>query len=306
MVWPYEKVDPYDLFQLLRVNPRITGAEVSRISKVYRTTGEKWLNAAFENLIISYPMFRRKSFLNFRDYFYFVKVTNPLESYERIKKMENISYCSVQAGPFNLQIVSSEKIDPPGDIVLSGPRSDYFVSVPPNCTFRMSFQNILEKLENIDTYEETPSPLVYHDEVFPNWDSGMETIYRELRMDMRKPFKYLVVKKGVYSDKIMEWLKNRDQFGSTIVMFYPEGLKSYEETKFYVQTDHDSILIDLFSTLPTSSTFYRVDNVLVMKVALPFSAENRKIVDESLTKLMEKGIVHEYTYTIDRYYYRVD
>ena len=304
-VWPY-KVDTYELFQLISENPRMRKKDISYIYNVNEKTGANWWNEAIGRGIIRPPIFRRKSFLNFREYFYYLNVEDPHEMYSKLKKNKNLMFFSVQSGFSNFQIVSPDKLNFK-ETVISGARSDFYVSTPRRCSFDDSVSLIQDKLKDIEAIKESPSPLVYHDEVF-EWDELNEKIYKELFNDFRKSYRAILRKTGAYSNKILRWLRSCDKFGQTIVMYFPNGLGAYQPTTYVVETEHDSLLIELFSCFPVPTVFFRIEKYLLFKVYLPFSLEGdppyRAIPYIVLNFLKKRKLVLNYTNSIDQYYYR--
>lgn len=303
--WPY-RVDTYDLFRLVLEEPRIPKNAISGRFKVKNPkTGELWWNKAVEKRIIIPPVFRRNSYLNFREHFYFLNVRDPHKLYEALQyTSEDIIYFSVQTGFANFQIISKKPIDPKGDTILEGERSDYFVSIPPKGTFESSLLNIEKKLVNLDPSVNCTSPLVYHDSVFEKWDEMSERIYENLCNDLRKPFAQVLKSAHTYSDKVMKWIRSRDEFGQTITMYFPLGEGAYQLSLYAVETVYDSLLINLFSLLPSSSIFYRLGSTVMMCVYLPFTFEGRYIVRKVLSLLQEKELVKGYTNSVVEYGYR--
>jgi len=265
-LWPY-KVDTYELFQLIFENPRMRKKEISKLYNVNEKTGAKWWNEAIQRGIIRPPIFRRKAFLNFKEYFYYLNVEDPHELYLRLKENPDMLFFSVQSGFSNFQIVSDVKLNF-RDVIVSGVRSDYYVTTPRRCSFDDSVSLVLNELK--EKINLSPSPLIYHDEVF-KWDELNEKIYRELYNDFRKSYRTILRNTGVYQNKILHWLRNCKQFGQTIVMYFPHGLSAYQPTTFLVETDHDSLLIELFSCFPVPTVFFRIHDYLLFKVYLPFS-----------------------------------
>ncbi|MBU7025400.1 MAG: hypothetical protein HXS48_00545 [Theionarchaea archaeon] len=219
---------------------------------------------------------------------------------------EDIIHFSVQTGFCNFQIVSNKKIHPEGEIILSGARSDYFLSTPEKTTFEDSLTTIERKLSSLERIEGHPSPLVYHESVYEDWDEFDEKIYLEFSRNMRKPFKLVLKKTGAKRDQISDWMKRRDQFGHTIVMYFPLGLNSYQPTIYCIDTCFDSLLIDFFSSLPVPTVFYRIGEKLMVKVYLQNnSLEGKYISNKVLSKLRKKELVEGYTSSIVQYYYRL-
>lgn len=306
-LWKHRK-DPYEIYQVVLQNPRIPQIELARIFHVNRKTANKWWHSAVDNRIIIPPIFRRKSFLNFREYFYFIRVDNPHSLYENLQDSKDITYYSVQTGFANFQIIAKKPLSLESDVILSGERSDYFVSTPPNCTFEKSIAFMEEKLKNLDTYENESTPLVYHAEDFNPWDELDEVIFQRLCNNLRSSFTDIIETTGAYSDKIMDWFRNREKFGHDVVMFFPRGESSYQLSLFCIDTEKetDSILIDIFSKLPTSSVFYRIEEKLMMSIYLPFlsGGGGRFIVRKTLDILQKKELVKSYTNSIVEYGFR--
>jgi hypothetical protein len=181
--WPYS-VNPYDMFLMLKKNPRITKTLMARKYRVTNKTAAQWFDAALEKKILLLPEFRRKAFLNFREYFYYLNVKDPHEQYEKLITQEStlkddILHFSVHTGFCNFQIVSNKKIDTPGKTVHAGDRSDYLISTPKNIEFEESLNTIKRKLSSLQDLELDPSPLVYHDVLYTPWSESFEKIYSE-------------------------------------------------------------------------------------------------------------------------------
>jgi hypothetical protein len=278
--------------------------QLARKLKVNPKTAEIWWNNALKKQIIMIPRFRRKSFLNFREYIYFLKVKDPQESYEQCIKDKNLVYFSVHTGFCNFEMISRRPIDPEGEIVLSGPRSDYHVTIPPDNTFQEAGERIVRKLNMIDHLEPKESPLLFREQKYELWDYKDERLYEEFCNDLRKPLTHVMKKTSTYSDKIMNWFRTRNQFGHTITMFFPQGLHSYMPVTYALETEFDSVLIHLFSELPTPCVFYRIDSTLMMSIYLPFTLEERILIRKVFSILQKKELVKKYTNSIEEYFYR--
>lgn len=307
--WPY-KVDHYDLFTLLVSNPRIPKIRISKHFGVNAKTGELWLEAAVRKRVLIPPVVRKRSFVNLREYFTFLRTRNPHEVYEGLKGRPDISYFSVQTGFANLQIISKNPLEFNKDTVLSGPRSDYYVTIPQRISTESSVKQIEKKTRSITTdgekFSRILSPLIFHDTAY-DWDELDELFYRELSDDLRKPLGRVLKKTGSYRNRMWNWIKTRDIFGQTIIMYFPQGESSYLLSQYYIDTNYDSLMIDIFSSLPTSTVFYRVGDRLIVNLYLPFLANSEKprsIVKETLEVLCKKELVQGYTNSIVEYHYR--
>jgi hypothetical protein len=305
--WPYSG-NPYEIFSILEENPRIPKTQIARRFRVNPKTAELWYDAAIKKRIIIPPVFRRKSYKNFREYFYFVKTKDPHSLYKELQNWEDIMYMSVHTGFPDFQIIARRPLSLDYDIALSGERSDYYVSTPKDHTFVDAIQNILDKLSDLKKIKEFPSPLMIREEDYVEWDDKDESIFNALTNNVRKPWIQVLKESGAYKDKIMKWFRRRNEFGDTHIMFFPQGESSYQLSLFMVETEYDWLLIDIFSELPTSSVFYRLRNKLMMGIYLPFlpSQGGRFIVRKVLSVLQKKELVTDCTNSIVEYYFRPD
>ncbi len=307
--WPYS-VDTYDLFLLLKKNPRITKHTIAKNFHVNDKTAASWLDACFKKKILLTPEFRKKAFINFREYFYYLNVRDPHRVYEKLIDHENeirddIIHFSVQTGFCNFQIVSNKELDFSEEITHSGARSDYFISAPKNVTFRESIEIIRGKLSAIETIKVKSSPLVYHDSLYKGWNETSEKIYMEFSENLRKSFKAVLKNTGATRNTILDWIKKRNRFGHTILMYFPDGLSAYQPTVYCLETDHDYLLIDIFSSLPVPAVFFRIGEKLMMKIYLKNdSLEGKYISFKVMSDLRKKELVKDYTNSVVQYYYR--
>lgn len=279
---------------------------MAKYFNINQKTADLWWKNIIEKRIIIPPVFRRKSFANFREYFYFIRSEDPHLLYETLKESKDITYYSVHTGFADLQLISENLLSPDVDVVLWGERSNYHVSIPPDCTFEEAIKRIEKKLLNLEEIKPYPSPLLYQKRAYGPWDDIDEAIYRELTNNIRKPFTHIIRSTNAYSDKIMKWFHDRHKFGHTITMFFPQGEGSYQLSIFSIDTKNDWLVIDLFSELPTSTIFYRLNKKLMMSIYLPFlpSKGARFIVRKVLSYLQKKELVAGYTNSIVEYYYR--
>ena len=296
--------DFYGLFSYVNSDPRISLSEIGRQMGIDRRTATAWWKLAVENRIIIPPILRKKSFLNFREYVYFLKVKDPHKLFKKLMDNKDITYYTVQTGFSNFAITAKKEIDPPGEIIFSGQRSDWLVSVPPACTYEQAAQRISQKLDNIIDDDPQPSPLMYHDTVYEPWDEKDEVIYEELHDNMRKPFLPIMKTHTIYSDKIMNWIKERDTFGQTFTFYYPEGEGAYLPVMYAMKTEYDSLIIDLFSQLPVTSVFYRLRDLFFMTLYIPFPLFARSLVRMVLSRLQESGLIEDYDNAIIEYHFR--
>lgn len=303
--WPHN-IDPHDIYTLVVPDPRIPITRMARILKVNAKTAEVWWRNAVKKRIIIPPILRRKSFLNFREHFYFIRTEDPHESFQKMRSMQEVVYCTVQTGFSDMQIVSRVPLNLKEEIILAGERSDYFVSTPKNHTFEKANRVIDKRLRVIDDFQPLSSPLIFRETTYSPWDDLDEAIYLSLSGNLRKPWAHVLKESGAYNDKIIKWFRNRDEFGHTITMYFPEGENAYQPSVFAVETENDRVMIDLFSELPTSSVFYRLDRYVIMILSLSHPLVAKSMVRRVLSCLQKKELIGKYINSVIEYYHRED
>ena len=89
-------------------------------------------------------------------------------------------------------------------------------------------------------------------------------------------------------------------------MYFPEGERAYQCMLFAVETEYDSLLLDLFSELPTSAVFCKVDRFVLMALYIPFLYIAQSMIRRVLSYLQKKELIHRYINSIIEYSYRPD
>lgn len=287
--------DYHGILALLYENPRIAKRRIAEILGINEKTAADWLDIAFRHRIIIPPVLRRRAFLNFGEHLYFLRVDDPYETFERLRKSKDITYYAVLTGFANFEIIANGPIDPPGEIVFSGRRSDYFVPPPPKVGFDESVVNLRKQLSYLRRPRTKDSPLMYHDTVYEPWDEEDELLYWEFKDDVRlKKLTWVMKETLISSTKVLGWFRRMKDFGTVITMFFPGGEEAYLPAIFVIKTEYDQVLIDLFSKLPASTVFYRLNDYLVMILYLPFSAAVTMFVREALNKMRRERLIEAY------------
>ncbi len=223
-----------------------------------------------------------------------------------MKSKKEVMYCTVQSGFADMQIISKAPLNLEEEVILSGERSDYYVSTPKDQMFEKANQIMERKLKTIDDFEPTPSPLTLRKEPYSQWDDLDEAIYLSLTNDLRKPWAHVLKESGAYNDKIINWFRTRDQFGHTITMYFPNGESTYQCMLFAIETKNDSLLMDLFSELPTSVVFCRLEDFVLMTLYIPFLYIAQSMVRRILSLLQKMELIDSYINSIIEYSYRPD
>lgn len=90
---------------------------------------------------------------------------------------------------------------------------------------------------------------------------------REFKYDLRKLLEPLVKEKyHVWSGNAIEWLERPQQYCTIFSCYFSLTVNVYDPYSYVFETDHEDLIIDLFSEPPTRCWFQRVSGTLIAHV----------------------------------------
>jgi len=305
----------YIIYRLLDENPRVFPSAISKVIRIRPKTAGNRVREAFDEGYISEPNVRKNSYLPFVEYVYFVRCEDSLEQYLKFSEDERIVYHAVMDGFANLWVISKEEIDIEGDVLISGPRSDYHVAFAPNHSWKTAVKIMEEKVEKFDPDKYGPKGIIQtHWDETVEWDEKDEILYRYFKYDLRKPVDPVRKKHRINTVKFKDCLKKLPEYCTVYTRYFPEGILGYDSYIFVFETDYEDFIIDLFSELPTTSMFFRVSNKLILLAYIQKqflrNGDNRPISDVSelhipllIRNLLKKGIIKSEGHAIVNYHW---
>lgn len=252
-----KKIHYRKIYDLLWKDFRITYKDMSKLLGLARNTVRSRLQEALEMQYLIYPQIRRRSY--FGEYVYIVRVDDAFETYMEYKKNDNIVYHAVLGGYANMWIISQGKIDIDGEILLSGPRSDYHVAYAPNWPWDTSMGHMRSKIDEFNPQSYQPQHIIgtHWGESLDFWDAEHEILFRNLKYNARKKFTRILKKNLISRSKFYTFLHNLNKACIVFTRFFPKGMASYDPYLFVFETDFEDFIIELFSLLPTGSFFFK-------------------------------------------------
>ena len=259
------------------------------------------MKEAFEKLYISRPDVRKKSFKNLKEYMYFIRCEGPEKLYLKYREDPNVTYHAQTIGFCDLWVISKKKMDIDGNIILEGYRSDYHVSYAPDHPWETGLQNMRKMVDDFSPDNYTPRGIIKtHFNKKIEWDEEDETLFGYFKYNLRRKFSPIFDKHKIHSNRIYRFLENLPDCCNVATHYYPETLSAYDPYLFMFETDYEDFIIDLFSELPTSASFFRISNKLVSLFYIPKQlirnsdlqiASNKLYVPLMVIELLKKGII---------------
>ena len=137
------------IYEALWTAPRIYLESLGLMIGVEWRTARKRLKKAHEQQIIRGPEIRKRSYGNLGEYMYFITSKDPESEYLRYREDPRVSYHALVIGFCDLWLISKEKIEIEGNVILEGYRSDYYMSYAPDHSWEKAL-GIMKK--KIDTF----------------------------------------------------------------------------------------------------------------------------------------------------------
>lgn len=295
--------------------PRIYVKDVASILKVDPRTASRRMMEAFNHEYVLPPQIRKRSYSKTKEYIYLVNCKDPLNVYSQYREDMTVVYHAVLSGFANLWIVSKERIDIDGSIMIEGYRSDYHVAYAPNHSWEKAIQIMQEKVKTFDPEDYKPKGIIrtHWDEPL-EWDAEDEQLFRYFKYDLRKPFAPVMRKHLISTTKIYQFLGRLPQCCTVFTRYFPETLSGYEPVLYMFKTDYEDFLIDLFSELPTSSFFFKASDRLVLAGRMERKSLRNLGSDMDdisqlwipllIRDLKEKGVIEEEAHAIFEYHWK--
>jgi hypothetical protein len=268
----------------------------------------KRFEEAYNHQYIVGPQIRKRSYENLKEYVYFVNCEVPERLFIEYRENQNVIYHAKAAGFCDLFVIAKEKMDINGDIVIEGYRSDFYVSYAPDSTWDNALRTMREKVEGFVPSEYVEKNLIKnHLEQSIRWNRDCEILYKYFKYDLRKPIEHVAEDQGVYRWDIYRWFDRLSETCTIFTDYFPDGMLVYDQYLFMFETDYEDFIIELFSELPASTTFFKVSKKLFTYIHIPKGyARNTDFHKASkilylpllILNLLDRGIIKDKEHTI--------
>jgi DNA-binding Lrp family transcriptional regulator len=308
----------YALYRLLHKKPRIEYKEIGEILGIDRRTASIIVKEALEQGYLGGPQCRKKSYRNFLEYVYFVRSPKPEKLYRKLRKDRRIAYQAKMSGFSALWVVASEDIPLDGEIVVKGPRTDYYMSLALDRSWDHAFSTIHSMIEDFDSSTYVPRKYIQeHWDETVEWSDADEILFQEMKYDLRKAVEPLAKEKYHMGCGVAYgWLERLPECCTITVSYYPEKITAYDPYLFMFETEYEDFVVELFSQLPVSTFFFKVADKLfvyfhVKKELIRIDGRNALDFDRLqipllMRELRDRGIITSCSYAIVEYFWEKD
>ena len=239
-----------------------------------------------------------------------------MEVFLKYLEDNNVTYHARMDGFADLMVVSKKKINIE-NTVFEGIPTDYHVSFPPNISWDKSINSIWGKIDKFDIDRYVPLHIIEnHWDEKAKWHKIDEFLYSKLKYNFKKPLFPIIGEYNLYSRDVERWLEKVFKYCDIFTYYYPESASFYESILYMVETDYEDFLIDIFSELPTSSLFFKIEDRLFMHLHIDkrFIRNNDSTISDIsglhvpliIRDLKKKGIIKSYNRAIFASHWRKD
>lgn len=296
------------IYDALYTNPQVPVKDISSLLHINWDAASARFKEAFEYGYILCPQMRKRSYANTKEYVYIANCEEPFQFFEEYIEDPRVIRFSELIGDANLWIISREKIDIEGDILIEGYHSDYHVAYAPNHSWDTALDIMRRKVETFDPHTYEPKRIIEtHWDESIEWDDTFEILYREFKFNIRKKKAPLKRKYNISERKLREWYEKFPEYCTVFTRYFPDRITIHRSYLFIFETDYQDFVIDLFSQFPSSSWFFTVSHSLFVRVDIPaylmLAVDRHKpprLLDiySSMRNLLERGITKNQVHSV--------
>ncbi len=244
--------------------------DISKVLGVGWRPASKRLEEAKRQQIIVGPEGRIFSFKNIPEYVYLFNAEDPDIAYNEYREDPRVVYNAQIAGLCNTFLITKKEIDIKGDIKVQGRRSDFHVSFAPDQSFDQALLNGLKKIEAFSPDSYSPRKYIKnHSDETVKWDENDEKLYNYFKYDLRKKVGPLIKEQHISKDIIYHFLETIEKRCTIFTTYFPESYLNYLSYLYVFETDYEDLIIEIFNELPTTTSFFKVADMLFTFVYAP-------------------------------------
>ena len=299
------------IYEAIWETPRVLVKDLALLLDCTPNAASNRLKEAYDSKYIIGPEIRKKSYENLREYIYFINCKNPELLYTRLRDDPKVVYHAKTSGCYNMWIVAKEKIDIRDEIILEGYRSDYCIPYAPDHSWKTTLGIMEEKISTFEPSTYNPQPILQnHFDEYANWNSEDEILYKYFKYNLRNNIESVMKEYQISAEKVYKFLNNLQTTCTIHTSYYPDSLSAYTHYLFMIETDYEDFIINLFSELPSSVSFFKVSKRLFASTYVPQQVvrnqdlkvtPKRSCIPLLLIDLLEKGIIKFKDYSIVEY-----
>lgn len=284
----------YKIYEQIYENPYLPIDALAQKISQSRNTVSKYLKEMRENAILVGPHLYVNPARNYTQCIGLLTFSDPLSIHRGLNTFPHVIYHALTFGDWNILAVSDEPLD---FSHLTGFENLVYWSRK-GITFspRVSMVDWGQAFEAIHRQiREGPHPHSGSRETLPllTWGSMEWDLYHLFKYDARQKNTPIIRQMKVRYRTLKSWKDTLPGCCSFVTGFYPEGLTSYSQHCFLLETSYPQTVTDIFSLIPTSPLITRVDKGMLVIVHMKFPEGLRDLFC-AIYDMQKMGIIERF------------
>lgn len=281
----------YRIYEQIYDYPTIPLYQITKNTRISRSTVSRYLMEMYENGILKGPMIFLKPNSTNKRYALFCVFDDPYTVYQGLEGFPRVVSRALCSGRWNITAISESLLNFSvlkgfRQCVVQGPKGmTHLPRVP-----LLEWDAAIESIYNQVASPQTPSTLNEHISSI-SWSPDEWTLYHKFKYNIRMQAVSILKSCNIRYEKYQAWNRELDAYSCIQPAFYPRGIEHYFFLDFLFESRYHQQLVSLLGNLPATSIFFSVDTHLLARIPIL----NKKEKDDLFSLIFHLGKKNYFT-----------
>ncbi|MBU7012181.1 MAG: hypothetical protein HXS46_15960 [Theionarchaea archaeon] len=281
----------YKIYEQIYEDPLIPLYQISKNTKVSRSTVSRYVAKMYELSILQGPFISMKPAENYHQYAYFLLVNDPFTVYRRLKGFPGVVSKSLTAGSWNLLVICDRLMDLS---VLSGVRKCILQGVKGVTHLsKVGGLNWDESIQRMKAVVPEEKCTLYEESSELLWKEEEWVLFDQFKYNIREKTMPVLKKVDIRIEQYQKWVSQLHEVSLVQPAFFPLQQKNYFFFDFLFQSDYHKGLANVLGMLPSTSYFFSVGRYLFARLSF-VDKKQRDDLYSLICALQEKGYITQW------------
>ena len=257
----------YQIFEQIYSNPNVPLCEISQKTGLARNTVSKYTKEMYTRNVLVGPYLALKPALNYQEYVYLMRVTEPFSVVDRLKEDSHVVYYAVTFGDWNIMVITDEVGDfsqvPVESVVYQGVKGYCYTPKVGLNNWNESFRRMHEEIAsfNGDPHKERRNASLLE------WGEDQWKLCYAFKNNVRRKVIPTLKKIKVGYETYAKWMNTLKDHCTIHTGFYPEGYHTYMNYCFLVRSEYELMVKSLAALLPVTPFVAEIGNQMLVMIS---------------------------------------
>jgi hypothetical protein len=282
----------------ISINPAVQGKVIAQKVDLSRNTVSKHLKRMYERHILVGPWISLMPHPDYTEYVYLMNFSDSFTVFEQLKGFPHVLYQGAAFGDWNTVVITDRFLDFSQlvgfqSVVYQGEKGIVFTPPVTYCPWNTWLQKMYDHLDTLSLKDESGAAVIAPPLNWGvNWGENEWKLYHAFRQNMRKKTTHVLKRLHIRYDIYTQWMKTLHDHCTIHTEFYPEGLTTYAQYCFLIDTDYNQSVKSLLSLFPTTPVIMEVGTQLLVFLKV-VSSEATKNMIVMICDMKARGIINE-------------